>query len=121
MTTGGLFERVVARVVLDGRMTDTRLEPDLLAGLLPGSRGVVLLLRHGGNHDVGALIRAGRSAGVQIAVVGGGPEAARALKAAIPWLTGAGVQAWHVADDGAVTSVAGIVKRAGLGSLLADP
>lgn len=117
----GLYERVVARVVLEGRMHSTRLEPDLLVGRLPSSSGLVFVVRHGSAHDIGALIRAARKAGVQIAVVGGGPEAIVALKKAIPWLTGAGVVAWHVADDGAVTSVAGIVTRNGLGPLLREP
>lgn len=118
MSEPGLYERIVARVVLDGRLHSTRLEPDLLIGQLPSSSGMVFVVRHGSTHDVGALIRAARKLGVQIAVVGGGPEAAAALKKAIPWLTGAGVAAWHVADDGSVTSVAGIVKRHGLGPLL---
>lgn len=116
----GLFERIVARAVLEGGLApDGARQPvadrlalggaygvgaDAVVGCLRSQGPTVAVLRDGPGviARVERLIGFGKALGVELIVLGGGVETREALRAAIPTYAAAGVTLRHYADDGSV-------------------
>lgn len=102
----GAFERLVFAVVVYGRLDLDALTDHVVVGVPPNHSHRVAVVRDGPDaaRDVTALLKAGKAqGGIELVLVGGGADRAEALRRLVPWFTGAGIWAAHLADDGVLS------------------
>ena len=103
----GLYERVVNHVVVNGGLVPRSLGPDLLAGVLPGGRDALVVRWSDTLPDLRSILGDASGRGIEVALVGGPPDALEILKDAVPITSTGGVWAWHVPELGEPVRVAG--------------
>jgi len=98
----GVFERLAFALVVDRSVNPETLTDNVLTGIPPDHAHRVAIVRDGpeAERDVTALLKAPQAAGgIELVLVGGGADRVQALRRLVPWFTGAGIWAAHLADD----------------------
>lgn len=102
----GAFERLVFALVMQGKLDPEALTDNALVGMPPDHPHRVAIVRDGPDaaRDVSALLKAPQAVGgIELVLVGGGPDRVQTLRRLVPWYTGAGMWVAHLSDSGTLS------------------